>query len=167
MISTAFLRQNDIFFDLDERQLEQIAAICREQGFGSGEMIFEENSASDELYIIVRGEIEILIDPNLVSDRPEAALRPTTIATLRRGQSFGEVALVDQGLRSASARSASHDTQLLVIPRDNLMALCEEAPDLGFRLMRNLAAELAVKMRSTDLRMREELLAAQRPRRSG
>jgi hypothetical protein len=47
------------------------------------------------------------------------------------------------------------------------MALCEQAPDLGFRLMRNLAAELAVKMRSTDLRMREEVLAAQRPRRSG
>jgi CRP-like cAMP-binding protein len=167
MISTGFLRQNDIFFDLDESQLERIAAICREQGFGTGEMIFEENSASDELYIIVRGEVEIQIDPSLVSDRPEPAPRPTTIATLRRGQSFGEVALVDQGLRSASARSASHDTQLLVVPRDSLMALCEEQPDLGFRLMRNLAAELAVKIRSTDLRMREELLSTQRPRRQG
>ncbi len=165
MISTGFLRQNDIFFDLDESQLEQIASICREQGFGGGEMIFEENSGSDELYIIVRGQVEILIDPSLVSDRPEAAPHPTTIATLRRGQSFGEVALVDQGLRSASARSASHDTHLLVVPRDSLMALCEQHPDLGFRLMRNLAAELAVKIRSTDLRMREELLYTQRSRR--
>ena len=167
MISTGFLRQNDIFFDLDESQLELVASICREQGFGSGELIFEENSASDELYIIVRGEVEILIDPSLVSDRPEAVPHPTTIATLRRGQSFGEVALVDQGLRSASARSAGHDTQLLVVPRDSLMTLCEQHPELGFRLMRNLAAELAVKMRSTDLRMREELLYAQRPRRQG
>ncbi|MCJ7511338.1 MAG: cyclic nucleotide-binding domain-containing protein [Anaerolineales bacterium] len=165
MISAGFLRQSDIFFDLDEAQLEWIAAICREQGFASGQIIFEENSASDELYIILRGEVEILIDPSLVSDQPEAVPRPTTIATLRRGQSFGEVALVDQGLRSASARSASHDTLLLVVPRDSLMALCGQHPDLGFRLMRNLAAELAVKIRSTDLRMREELLYTQRPRR--
>ena len=87
-----------------------------------------------------------------------------TIATLRRGQSFGEVALVDQGLRSASARCAANGTQLLVIPRDKLILLCDTYPQLGYRLMRNLAADLALKIRSTDLRIREELLYGQRRR---
>ena len=50
---------------------------------------------------------KLTIDPSLVGDRAGSPSRPTTIATLRRGQCFGEVALVDQGLRSASARSAS------------------------------------------------------------
>jgi len=80
-----------------------------------------------------------------------------TIATLRRGQSFGEVALVDEGLRSASARCSRQDTHLIVIPRDKLMLLCDTYPQLGYRLMRNLAADLAMKIRHTDLQVREQL----------
>jgi CRP-like cAMP-binding protein len=85
-----------------------------------------------------------------------------TIATLRRGQCFGEVALVDEGLRSATARCSANNTQLFIIPRDKLVALCDTYPQLGYKLMRNLAADLALKIRSTDLRIREELLYARR-----
>lgn len=156
------LQQADIFFELTPEQLAEVARLCDEKRFGVGEWIFEENSTSDELYVIAQGEVDILVDPSLVSDGTGAPSRPTTIATLRRGQSFGEVALVDQGVRSAGARSASHETHLLVIPRPRLMDLCTRDPDLGFRLMRNLAADLATKMRNTDLLLREELLSAQR-----
>jgi hypothetical protein len=47
------------------------------------------------------------------------------------------------------------------------MDLCERDPALGFRLMRNLAADLATKIRNTDLRIREELLYSQRGARAG
>jgi len=156
------LSQADIFYGFTRELLERVASTCREREYAAGETIFKENSASDELYVIARGEVEILIDPALVSDRPDTPSRPTTIATLRRGQSFGEVALVDQGLRSATARSASHDTRLLVIPRLDLMRLIEADPLLGYRLMYNLAADLALKIRNTDLMIRERLLYTQR-----
>ncbi len=162
MSHSGILKQADVFFELNSDQLDQIASSCQERRFALGDVIFEENSASDELYVIAQGEVEILVDPTLVSDRPGAQRHLTTIATLRRGQSFGEVALVDQGLRSATARSASHDTQLLVLPRRLLMALCESDPVLGYRLMRNLAADLAMKIRNSDLMIREKLLYAQR-----
>lgn len=158
------LQQADIFFGLSTEQLDRVASICQDRQVGAGEIIFRENSSSDELFIIARGEVEILVDPALVSDRPDTPSRPTTIATLRRGQSFGEVALVDQGLRSATARSASHDTQLLVMPRSGLLALCDADPILGYRLMFNLAADLALKIRNTDLRVREQLLYGGRRR---
>lgn len=160
------LRQADIFFDLSEAQLDLVASICQERAYGLGEVIFEENSASDELFIIAEGEVDILVDPSLVSDQPDRPARPTTIATLRRGQSFGEIALVDQGLRSATARSASHRTRLIVIPREPLMTLCESEPVLGYRLMRNLAADLATKIRSADLWIREQLLYGGQGRQS-
>ena len=147
------LRQAEIFFGLTNQQLDLIISICSVKHYNTGDVIFEENSASDELYVIESGEVDIQIDPALVGESHD--LGPTTIATLRRGQSFGEVALVDRGLRSASARCAQHDTQLLVIPRDKLMLLCDAHPRLGYCLMRNLAADLATKMRSTDLRSRE------------
>lgn len=162
------LQQIDIFFEFGPEQLGQVAALCEEKRFGVGDLVFEENSASDELYVIAAGEVDILVDPSLVGDRAGGSpSRPTTIATLRRGQCFGEVALVDQGLRSASARSGSHETHLLVIPRQALMNLCERDPALGYRLMRNLAADLATKIRNTDLRIREELLYSQRGARAG
>ena len=156
------LKQADIFFEMTPTQLELIASLCRERRCKTGDLIFEENAPSDELYIIAQGEVEIQVDPSLVSDGLSRPVGPVTIATLRRGQSFGEVALVDQGLRSASARCAQHNTQLLVIPRDKLMMLCDTYPQLGYRLMRNLAADLALKIRNTDLRIREELLYGKR-----
>jgi CRP-like cAMP-binding protein len=80
-----------------------------------------------------------------------------TIATLRDGQTFGEISLVDQGLRSASARCATDNTRLLVIPRDKLLALCVSTPELGYRVMKNIAADLAFKIRNSDLAIREQL----------
>ena len=160
------LKQTDIFSELSGAQLELIASICEERSFGVGDEIFEENSGSDELYVVASGEVDIVVNPALVSDHPDDVGRPSTIATMRRGQSFGEVALVDQGLRSATARSASHNTRLLVIPRQHLMMLCESDPVLGYHLMKNLAADLAIKLRNTDLTVREQLLYSQggRPR---
>jgi len=153
------LRRTDIFYDLTEPQLEMVAALCSETTPKAGETVFEENTAGDELYIIADGEVDILVSPALVqtttTGRPS---RPLTIVTLRRGQIFGEVALVDQGLRSASARCVSKKARLLVVPSDRLIKLCDNYPDLGYRLMRNIAAELAFKIRGTDLMIREQLL---------
>lgn len=162
MSHLGILHQADIFFGFSREQLSLVDLVCLEKHYKLGEIIFEENSASDELYLIARGEVEILIDPALVSDRADTPSHPTTITTLRRGQSFGEIALVDQGLRSATARSASQETQLLVIPRDRLMGLCDSDPYLGYHLMKNLAADLALKIRNTDLTIREKLLYSQR-----
>lgn len=158
MSHSGILLQADIFQGIDPLQIESIAAICEDKYFGVAEMIFEETSASDELYIIARGEVEILVDPSLVSDRSDIPSQPTTIATLRRGQSFGEMALVDQGLRSASARSATNNTHLIIIPRKKLLDICEQHPALGYRLMYNLAADMALKIRNSGLMIREKLL---------
>lgn len=100
-----FLKQSDIFYQFTPTQLELVANLCQEVVFNTGEIIFEENSSNKELYVIAQGEVNILInrgaDGN--SEKKEAV-----VTLLRRGQSFGEMALVDEGLRSASARAAQH-----------------------------------------------------------
>lgn len=154
-----FLKQSDIFYQFTPTQLELVANLCQDRSFQPGEVIFRENSKSTELYIIAQGEVEILFDPASIAQTDGAPdQEEKAIATLRRGQSFGEVALVDEGLRSASARAAEKDTRLLLIQREKLMMLCETYPALGYRLMHNLAADLAMKIRNTDLRVREQLL---------
>lgn len=150
-----FLKQSDIFFQFTPTQLEMVANLCREVEFDIDQIIFQENSSSKELYVIMQGEVDILIHRGKSGT---ASKSETVIARLRRGQSFGEVALVDEGLRSATARAVQKDTHLLVIPRDKIVMLCETYPQLGYRLMYNLAADLALKIRNTDLRIREQLL---------
>jgi CRP/FNR family cyclic AMP-dependent transcriptional regulator len=154
-----FLKQSDIFYQFTQTQLELVANLCVEKTFQAGELIFAENNSSKELYIIVQGEINISVNPGVVGT--EGKSEKTVIATLRRGQSFGEIALVDEGLRSASAQAKNKDTRLLVIPRDKLIMLCETYPQLGYRLMYNLAADLAMKTRNADLRIREKMLYGQ------
>ena len=158
---TNFLKQADIFYQFTPTQLELVANLCQERTFASGETVVEEGANSKELYIITQGEVDILVNPALVG-KPDASQKSVTIATLRRGQSFGEVALVDEGLRSATVRAAQKDTRVQVISRDKLVMLCETYPQLGYRLMYNLAADLAMKIRNTDFRIREQLLYGQK-----
>ena len=155
---SGILRRTDVFYDLSEPQLQMVAAVCSEVQYKRGDIIVEENSAGDELYVIAQGEVEVLVDPTLVQVQPDERTEAVTIATLRAGQTFGEVALVDQGLRTASARCASRKARLLMIPRERLITLCDSYPDLGYRVMRNVAADLAFKIRGTDLLVREQLL---------
>ena len=150
------LKQADIFYELTSTQLELVASICAEKVYAQGEMVFEENTPGNQLYIIANGEVEIVVNPATLGKKGDGS-SAFAIATLRRGQSFGEVSLVDEGLRSAGARCSQPETRLIVIPRDKLMLLCDTYPQLGYRLMRNLAADLAMKIRHTDLQVREQL----------
>lgn len=153
------LKQADIFYQLTPTQLEMISNICTEKSFNTGEIIIKEGTSSDELYVVVQGEVDVQVNPALITNQPSEKFEPVTIVTMRRGQSFGEIALVDRGVRSATVRSNQDNTRLLLIPRDKLMLLCDTYPPLGYRLMQNLAADLALKLRNTDLRVRQELLS--------
>jgi len=152
-----FLKQCDIFYQLNATQLELVANLCQEVTYQQNELVFKESSQSKELYVIVQGTIDIVVDPSLVGTLGTGVTNHV-IATLRRGQSFGEVALVDEGMRSASAFAGQDHTRLIIIPRDKLLTLCETYPQLGYQLMYNLGADLALKIRTASLRTREKLL---------
>jgi CRP/FNR family cyclic AMP-dependent transcriptional regulator len=154
------LRQSDIFYQFTQTQLELVANLCIEKSYGAGDVLFEENTRSKELYIVVQGEVAILVNPGIVGTQGSA--EKVIVTTMRRGQSFGEIAVVDEGLRSATAQVKNKGAVLLVIPRGKLIMLCDTYPQLGYRLMYNLAADLAMKIRNTDLRVREQILYGQK-----
>lgn len=150
------LRRAAMCSGLTEEELELVSAITAHVEFGTGDIIFEEGSACDELYLIESGEIDILVgadDYENYTTNPDEII----ITTLRRGQSFGEMALVSQGIRAATARCAQHESILLVIPRRQLMNLFDAYPRLGYKVMYNLAADLAGKIRATDIMIQERV----------
>jgi CRP-like cAMP-binding protein len=158
MTSTYLLQLVDIFEDLTLPQLELIAKICAEKECAPGELIFEENSPSREFCVIMDGDVEIQVDPDTIDGNSSDDYAPSTIAVLRRGQSFGEVAIVDPGVRSASARCGAEPCKLLVIDREEFLQLLEADYQMGYVVMRNFAADLAMKIRQTNLLVRESLM---------
>jgi CRP/FNR family cyclic AMP-dependent transcriptional regulator len=142
------LKRVDILNSLSESQLEKVAKLCREQAHSADEIIFKENDASSELYLIQDGLVEITLSvPDPGTER--------RIITLGKGQIFGEMALVDEGPRSASARCIADGTRLWVAERADFISLCEEDTNIGFIVMRNIAADLAFKLRLINLTRKE------------
>jgi CRP-like cAMP-binding protein len=158
------LSVTDIFDNLSPTQLNLVASICERAAYGKGEVVFRENEGSDDMYVIARGAIEVLMNPGVISI--EGSMEPIVLTELRRGQVFGELALVDQGLRSATIRATRDHTEVFRIPRDRLILLCDTYPELGYTIMRNVAADLALKIRNTDLTIRQYQLMMSGKRKS-
>ncbi|MBI3158572.1 MAG: cyclic nucleotide-binding domain-containing protein [Chloroflexi bacterium] len=152
------LKSVDMFSDLSEAQIQRVEAVCSEASFAMDEAIFEENSPSKEFYIIVEGKVAIQLNPFMSLGSAAARQKPKTIASLEKGQSFGEVSLVDEGVRSAAAVSLAETTRLLKIDRDDFMRLLKEDVHMGFAVMTNLATDLCFKIRNSNLMIREAML---------
>lgn len=154
MTSIDILKQADLFYEMTDEQIQSIFEICTTKEFSHGQVIFKENDVSDELYIVANGEVEVRINPQIIGGTGDSK----TLATFGRGQSFGEIAVIDQGTRSASAHAVSGLVELIVIKRDDLMQLCKANEALGFQMMYNLAVDLSTKIRTTDIQIREQIL---------
>ncbi|MEZ4593233.1 MAG: cyclic nucleotide-binding domain-containing protein [Chloroflexota bacterium] len=151
---SAILSATDIFDSFSDTQLQLVAALCEAENYQTGDVLLKENDQSTELYVIARGGVEVIMNPTFVSNDVDET-EMVVLTELRQGQVFGEVALVDQGMRSATIRVSQANTMLLRIDRNRLMQLCDTYPELGYKLMKNLAADLAFKIRNTDLTIRQ------------
>jgi len=142
------LKKVEILNSLSESQLEKVAELCREQTCSADDIIFKENDKSSELYLIQDGLVEITLSV------PEPGAEQS-IVTLGKGQIFGEVALVDEGPRTASARCIADGTRLWVAKRADFISLCEKDTSIGFLVMKNIAADLSFKLRLVNLTRKE------------
>ena len=121
------------FGGLEPEALDRLAASMRSRRFRRGEVIFHVGDPGDALFVIVSGEVKI----SLPSETGDEAI----LATLRPGDVFGELALLDGAPRSASA-TALTPTETVILPRDRFRELI--ATEAGFRdaLLASIAGEL-------------------------
>jgi CRP/FNR family cyclic AMP-dependent transcriptional regulator len=138
------LRGVDLFEGLTDQELDRVVQICRERRFSLGEIITKEGAEGNELFIITEGFVEIVL-----GERSTIAAR--VVVSLGPGQIIGEMALVDQGPRSASVRATTNPTVVQAIQRADLEALFQQETRIGYMIMRNLAADLSFKMRHRNL----------------
>ncbi len=128
----AVLAKVDLFEGLPGADLERIASIVNGATAKAGEVLFEEGDPGDAFYVVVDGAIEIV---KQVSGGDEEKL-----AVRRSGEAFGEMALLNDAPRSATARAVD-DTRLMVLPRDDFLVLLG-ADTLAVRVMQTLSKAL-------------------------
>jgi CRP-like cAMP-binding protein len=121
------------FGGLEPVALERLAATMRSRRFRRGEVIFHIGDPGDALFVIVSGEVKI----SLPSETGDEAI----LATLRDGDVFGELALLDGAPRSASATALS-PTEAVVLPRDRFRELIATEAGVRDALLASIAGEL-------------------------
>lgn len=132
------LKGVDLFSALNEEELEQIASVTVKQKFCRDETIILEKDVSFQaLYIIASGEVQVYLSG--------VDGRETILSLMGRGDFFGEISLIDGEPRSASVRTVS-DAELLIILREDFLALLEKQPGIA----RGLLIEMALRLRRAN-----------------
>jgi len=139
------LSKVELFDGLTPQELSDVARICTQHEYPTGQVITSQGETGGELYVIADGLVEVVVSPS--GQHPA----PRTVVHLGRGQLFGEMALVDYGPRSATVKSIADDTLIQVIDRDDFNRLCEADNHLGYVVMRNMAADMSFKLRHYHL----------------
>lgn len=121
------------FGGLEPDALDRLAAGMRSRRFRRGEVIFHVGDPGDALFVIVSGEVKI----SLPSETGDEAI----LATLRPGDVFGELALLDGAPRSASA-SALTAAETVILPRERFRELIATETGVRDALLASIAGEL-------------------------
>jgi CRP/FNR family cyclic AMP-dependent transcriptional regulator len=121
------LKRSQLFSAVPTRELEAVATVAEELRFDRGECIVKEGDIGDSLYLIKQGGVAIL--------KKNAAGGPTILAELGRDECFGEMAVIDEEVRSASVEATVSCT-LLRISKDALIDVVMNAPHLGIELLK-------------------------------
>jgi signal transduction histidine kinase len=130
------LRRVALFADLATEDLEQLCQMARTDSVDPGELVFEEGSPGDALYVILDGELE-------VTKRQDG--QAVVLAVRRAGELVGEMSLLEQTPRSASVR-ALRESRLLVISQAAFQTLLSCSPSAHLTILRTVTSRL----RSTE-----------------
>lgn len=126
------LRRIPLFANIETSKLKLLAFTSERLNFHRGETLFHQEEMGTCAYIILRGEVEVVVDgPN----------GPLTVATLGSNEIVGEIAILCDVPRTATVRAAS-ELETLCVPKDHFFQMITEFPQMGVEIMRVLAHRL-------------------------
>src|SRR5262245_23437020 len=121
MATKVVLKNVSIFNGLTDSQRDQIAEEGQQISVPAGEVLFQAGDKADRMYCILVGRVQVYLSDNDGGKVP--------LATLDAGASFGEMALLDEGTRSATVATLTA-CELYVLDRQFFLELLPSAPQL-------------------------------------
>lgn len=136
-----FLKRNPFFENLSKNELAEVAKWVYERDYLVNEYVFELGQPGAALFIIQSGEVSIEI--------PTLQAEPNQIAVLGKADFFGELALLNDDPRSASAR-ALKPTKIFALFQKDLDRLAERYPQITSRIFKSLAMVIGKRLKATN-----------------
>jgi CRP/FNR family transcriptional regulator, cyclic AMP receptor protein len=127
------LRSVPLFSDLGPSELESFSQVAVPRSFPAATRVFHEGDRSDACYIVRSGSFRVT--------REHSDGRAITLATLGVGDIFGELAMLDGEVRSASVEALS-DGELLALPAGEVRSLLAGHPEITVKLVAALVRRL-------------------------
>ena len=125
-----FLAKVPLFRGLKKRQLEKIAKQFVPREYNAGKAIVTQGEGGEGFFIITKGGAEVI--------REQSDGTKTVVNTLGPTDFFGELTLLDDGLRTASV-IAAEETECLILTRWNFLAVLKEDADMAVVILEELA----------------------------
>jgi len=145
----AALESNHLFAGLDSQELCAVKEAAQERNFAAGQQVFKEGDEGDGIYFVTEGSVQISTAVGESERRVLTRIQP--------GDFFGEMAVVDNQPRSATA-TAEQDSQLWFVPSAEMQAMMRRSP----RIAVNLVREFSHRMREFNRYYVQEMLQAER-----
>lgn len=147
VLTTGMLRRVKILAELSDEQLERFAHFMEAQQVRQWTQIVKQGDVDDGMYLLLEGELRV---------RLMIGGKETILATLNAGECFGEIALFDQGPRSADVL-ANKDCVLLKITTEGFEKLLRQAPDLAGPMLFAIGKTLAARIRADNKRIKDSV----------
>ncbi|MBI3181037.1 MAG: cyclic nucleotide-binding domain-containing protein [Myxococcales bacterium] len=141
----AILRNVALFQGLTQSQLQKIGSLASERSFPASAPIFKEGDSGLAMYVIVEGKVRI--------SKQVPGVGEEALAILEKGQYFGEMALIEEGPRSADA-IAHVSCKLYEIPREKLDQLMFTDKELAYVVLWTFVRTLSERLRETNDKIR-------------
>ena len=142
----AELKRFPLLNRLSDEELSCLAAVMEERTFPAGTEILREGEPGDEMYLLLKGSVDVLKTTPFGDRYVTASLNDSYHCT------FGEMALLDRGKRSATVL-AKTDCRTLSLGYEAFQRFCREHPTIGLELLMSISVTLV-----HDLRMENENL---------
>lgn len=143
------LLEAPLFSQLNTGQLEMLCGYMGMVRKAAGEWVFKEGDRGNYVYFVVDGVVEVV--------KQNHQGKPVVIASLPKGRSFGEMALLDRFNRSASVR-AVRDVTLLTLSDASFERMIDSQPKIAVFMLRNLAQLLSFNLRRTSAGLADHLV---------
>ena len=138
------LRKLPLFTNMSDGELREFEKLIHRRQFKANETIFWEGEPGVGMYVIRKGGVAIC--KHLPGEEREE------LVVLREGEFFGELALLNESPRSASAIS-KNATQIIGLFRPDLFELLERKPRLGNKFLFQLALIIGERLKRTNSEM--------------
>lgn len=138
-----------VFSPLDERNRRKLAKLCTFRSFDAGDVLYEDGAMGLGLFIVTEGRVEIY---------KNAGDTRVSLGTVGPGGMLGQLALIDDQPRAASA-AALERTECLLVTRDSFLTLVKKEPQIAWCL----TPDLAGRIRELQQRTVAAELARERP----